>query len=178
MRILVPHSREYPLTMLVILTPTQQISVKLDASHQFYDFDVPDGFTEDHIAVYSAFLGANQRQAYGCGPVLLKAAKIEESDVQKESEAEAVEAGADAGTDAGTDAGAETPVSDAVDTDSTDAPAASVPEQATADASAEPAESTADSADADTNSTAAPTSDSPEIRVLDVKRKRRAWSAD
>ena len=74
MLIHVPHSPEYPVTMLIITVNEQETIISLDASHWTYEFQLPEGATEDQVEVYSLYLGNNNRPALGCGPCCLRRA--------------------------------------------------------------------------------------------------------
>ena len=75
MLIQVPRSYEHPLTMLIIFLPGgTELNIKLDASHKVYDYQPPQGVTEDEVEIYSVFLGRNQMPVFGCGPVCIKRA--------------------------------------------------------------------------------------------------------
>jgi hypothetical protein len=62
--------------MLLIFTPAGQFNVKLDNTHRTYEYQVPDGVSEDQVEVYSIYLRNDQLPAPGCGPFLLKALKV------------------------------------------------------------------------------------------------------
>ena len=74
MLIHVPHSPEYPVTMLIITINEQETRVSLDDSHWTYEFQLPEGGAEEQVEVYSIYLGGNNQPALGCGPCCLKRA--------------------------------------------------------------------------------------------------------
>ena len=76
MLIRVPRNDAYPAIMLLIFTPAGQFNVKLDNTHRTYDYQLPDGVSEDQVEVYSIYLRNDQLPAPGCGPFLLKALRV------------------------------------------------------------------------------------------------------
>ncbi len=75
MRVPVPHNSSLPLVSIILYTPKGQLTTTVDDSHYWVDIPLPDGVEEDAVDVYSCFLGPDHRPAFGCGPVLLRAAK-------------------------------------------------------------------------------------------------------
>ena len=75
MRVPVPHNSSLPLVSISLYTPKGQVTTTVDDSHYWVDIPLPDGVEEDAVDVYSCFLGPDHRPAFGCGPVLLRAAK-------------------------------------------------------------------------------------------------------
>ena len=90
MLIRVPRNDAYPAIMLLIFTPAGQFNVKLDNTHRTYEYQLPDGVSEDQVEVYSIYLRNDQLPAPGCGPFLLKALKVPAIETAVDALADAV----------------------------------------------------------------------------------------